>query len=65
MEIRSLTLAKENIIKALKDDYRIPQADRLELITNLWLYLNENKYEDNNKVLNRELRYDKTYNRKK
>lgn len=65
MEIRSLTLAKENILKVLKDDYRIPQADRLELIINLWLYLNENKYEDNNKVLNKELRYDKTYNRKK
>ena len=65
MKIRSLTLAKENILKVLKDDYRIPQADRLELITNLWLYLNENKYEDNNKVLNKELRYDKTYNRKK
>ena len=65
MNIRSLTLAKDNILKALKDDYRIPQEDRLELIMNLWLYLNENKYEDNNKVLNKELHYGSNYNRKK
>ena len=56
MEKRSLTLAKEDILKALKDDERIPQEDRLELLMNLWLYLNENKYEDNNKVLNKSIK---------
>lgn len=65
MDKESLTLAKADILKALKDDDRIPNIDRLELIMNLWLYLNENKYEDNNKVLNKELRYGNNYNRKK
>lgn len=56
MEKRSLTLAKEDILKVLKDDERIPLEDRLELFMNIWLYLNENKYEDNNKVLNKSIK---------
>jgi len=65
MEKASLTRAKSDIFKALENDKEIPNTDRLELIMNLWLYLNENKYEDNNKVLNKELHYDNNYSRKK
>lgn len=65
MEKKSLTRAKSDIIKVLKEDKEIPNIDKLELIMNLWLFLNEIKYEDNKKVLNKELRYDNNNSRKR
>lgn len=53
MDKQSLILAKKIILEAFEKDNTINKIDKLELIMNLWLYLNENTYEDNNKTLNK------------
>jgi flagellar biosynthesis regulator FlaF len=65
MEKESLILAKKLIVEAFNKDKKINKIDKAELLMNLWLYLNEDTYENNNKVLNKELRNGNNYYRKK
>ena len=61
----SLTLAKNLIIDALEKNKDININDRVELMINLFYFLNENKYEDNIKVLSKGKTNDSCYYRRK
>lgn len=65
MNKESLTLAKNLIIDVLEKNQSININDRVELMINLFYFLNENKYEDNIKVLNKGKTNDSCYYRRK
>lgn len=55
MEKETLEEAAERVIKAIEEMDK-PIAERLELMINLKHYLNPEKYEQNNKVLNKTIK---------
>lgn len=55
MEKETLEEAAERVIKAIEGMDK-PKAEILELMINLKHYLNPEKYEENNKVLNKTIK---------
>lgn len=53
MDKESLKRMREIIVKGLDGDKKISPQDRVELMINLWHYLDEDNYEHNTDVLRR------------
>lgn len=54
MTKETLMKARDLLVDAL-DKSNIDIVDKVELMTNLWLYLNPAEYENNNKVLQKSI----------
>lgn len=55
MTKESLLKARKLIVEAIDNNTEIDIVDRVELMSNLWLYLNPQQYDKTNKILQKDI----------